>query len=175
MVFEVQFALLSAKNEVSGGVIALDGFNIESSAPNTVAKFKCIYPLSVDIDSLPFAVKRRSKTWDSTDFGSLDDGFAMDLDGYNKHLGMPLTVTVNWGLNLSQIQFYFNECALKGDTLGAIEIPIIRDGCYSEVLQVSRKDGSAISQSFVFPTFSVQGEEKSTQVRKIFPKIKSKI
>ena len=128
--------------------------------------FKCIYAMSVNVKSTNFSVERLKSSWDSTSNGELDSGFAMILDDYVKWLGSPLSVSATWSLQLPTLQFYFENCFVQVDAASpnAMKVEIIRDGCYSAALHVSRQPGTTKTQGFVFPTFAVEGEEKSTQV-----------
>ena len=78
-------------------------------------------------------------------------------------LGSVLDVSVNWDLKFSDISFTFIECNVEQ---GDAAVTIIREGCYSESLQVV-----PISEtSFQMMTFSI--DNQTDQNRFIVCKIK---
>ena len=170
MVFEVQFSRATdgpaTKNVEPDGMIELDGVHLQSKSSTTIVKFKCVYDLSVEVMSSAFSTSRGAgSSWDTVAYGSLGKGFNLTLDSHEKHLGKPLHVTAEWRLNLSGVQFYFQKCQVGAVTEGAVKVPIISNGCYAEALRVSRREGTITEQNFVFPTFTVHGEDNSAQVK----------
>ena len=163
----MKFVQENSQEESSDSSLVLpNGVALDTASNDIEVVFKCIYAMSVNVKSTIFSVERVKSSWDSTTNGQLDSGFAMNLDGYVKILGRPLAVSATWSLKLPTLQFYFENCYVQTDAASpsAMKVAIIRDGCYSAALQVSRQPGMAKTQGFVFPTFTVEGEEKSTQV-----------
>ena len=165
MVFEVQFSLVGnnrARTDVADASLDLGGGLTVNTAPFGVGvTFECRYPMKVELESSAFNVTEVTVSGTSSGKGNLAGGFALNLDNQSMILGAILTVSADWAVTLNGIEFFFDSYNVKGSVH---EVPIIRDGCYSNTLKVSRKDGTAAKQSFSFKTFTIEGETSKEQV-----------
>jgi len=129
--------------------------------------------MTIDLESSAFNVTEVLVSGTKSGKGDLSGGFAMTLnDGDDSAmvLGAELKVQVDWSVTtLADIEFYFNECNVRhnppSNTTHPAQVPVIKDGCYSQALKCSRATGgTSIMQGFNFQTFTIEGETGSEQI-----------
>ena len=97
--------------------------------------FTCSYDMTVSLTADSFDVEKVSVSGSQQADGDLTTGFSIttDLVDGRTVLGSMMTVTVGWSVSgLADVKFYFKECTLTQETTN---VEIIKDGCYSSVIQ----------------------------------------
>ena len=117
--------------------------------------FSCTYPMSIDVKQ-DFTVAGASVVHTMTGTGSLAAGFTMILNNggpVHFQLGTNLPVAVTWSVTgLAKLTYYLHEC---GVVHGASTITVIKEGCYSNALDVVPDAGH---QGFTYQIFKAMGE-----------------
>ena len=176
--FSIKFALVgndmrTRSDDVQDNLINLGSQSVVTTPFGAAVTFSCAYPMTIEVGSEDYTVTGASVVDTINGSGSLAEGFAMKLNNDEAPvflLGANMSVSINWSVTaLSTFQFYLDHCTV---THGTTSIPVVKEGCYSEVLNVvPTNPTSQAEQGFSYPIFKGVGETDPNQTIRCSVKI----
>ena len=146
---------------IQDNIIGLGAQSVVTTPFGAAVVFECEYDLSIDVASQDFTVSGASVVDTLSGSGSLANGFSMKLNKREPAsflLGNDLAVEISWAVTaLSTITFHIDECTVNH---GLINVMIVKQGCYSETLDVRF---NANRQGLSYQVFKAVGETAETQ------------
>ena len=146
---------------IQDNLILLGSQSVVTTPFGAAVVFGCEYDLTIDVASQDFTVSGASVVDTLSGMGSLADGFSMVLNNgepANFLLGQDLAVEISWSVTaLSTVTFHIDECTVSH---GTTNVAIVKQGCYSETLDVTL---NANRQGLSYQVFKGFGETEEAQ------------